>query len=183
MLTPIRNGSGVRGRMVHFVNFPLERLDCCAVVSNLRSWHSILEHEADRAVLMLAQLHQLRSPDEMLASLAAAFRNVTEAAFLRVRMGVVPGGGDGFGADAALPLFILVVIRAKPQRLSSVCLYMERFTTRAQMLTEQGHILKMKLLSWLSEAVGLYGKRTERDGTADCCKASEHRKTPSCDKV
>lgn len=97
--------------------------------------------QADRAVLMLAQLHQLRSPDEMLASLAAAFRNVTEAAFLRVRMGVVPGGGDGFGADAALPLFILVVIRAKPQRLSSVCLYMERFTTRAQMLTEQGYAL------------------------------------------
>lgn len=45
------------------------------------------------------------------------------------------------GADVALPLFILVLLRANPPMFASSLVYMERFTGRARMLTEQGYAL------------------------------------------
>lgn len=98
--------------------------------------------QAERAARALQQLHTLRSPVQMLAELAHAFRLVAEAACLRARLGTAGAGeGEAFGADDSLPLFILVVLRANPKMFSSVLAYAECFTARAQMLTEQGYAL------------------------------------------
>jgi len=99
--------------------------------------------EFRRAARSLRRLHLLRSPVEMLASLARTFQGITEAACVRAAFHTSHGKGvidsASFGADASLPMFILLVLRANPPMLSSVLAYVECFTTRAQMLTEQGY--------------------------------------------
>jgi len=99
--------------------------------------------ELERSAQLLRSLAELRSPAEMLASLAQTFRTVTEAACFRMQLQAAchHKSEQAFGADESLPLFILVVIRANPPKFSSVLDYVEQFTTRAQMRTEQGYAL------------------------------------------
>jgi len=104
--------------------------------------------QASQAVSQLRRLHELRSPTEILAALASAFRVVTEAACLKSQLRVTRGSlgkarsqDDAFGADEALPLFILIVVRANPPMMASVLSYAERFTGREQLRTEQGYAL------------------------------------------
>merc|ERR1712124_42726 len=78
----------------------------------------------------------------MLASLASAFKRVTEAAALTAQFRK-SRSERAFGADELVPLFILVVLRANPPMFNSVLLYTERLTTRMQMLTEQGYALTL----------------------------------------
>jgi len=106
--------------------------------------------QASEAVSQLRHLHALRSPAEILAALASAFRVVTEAACLKSQLTASLDGGllgkarsedDAFGADEALPLFILIMVRANPPMMASVLSYAERFTARQQLRTEQGYAL------------------------------------------
>ncbi|CAE7331641.1 VPS9A [Symbiodinium natans] len=106
--------------------------------------------QAAEAVSQLRRLHELRSPAEILAALARAFRVVTEAACLKSQLTAALDGGmlgkarsedDAFGADEALPLFILIMVRANPPMMASVLSYAERFTARQQLRTEQGYAL------------------------------------------
>uniref|UniRef100_A0A7S0B3X7 VPS9 domain-containing protein n=1 Tax=Pyrodinium bahamense TaxID=73915 RepID=A0A7S0B3X7_9DINO len=88
-------------------------------------------------------MHRLRSPAQMLGELAQAFRGITEAACIRAQVHAAGSGehGDAFGADASLPLFILVVLHANPPMFNSVLTYCERFIPPMQKLTEQGYAL------------------------------------------
>ncbi|CAJ1350940.1 unnamed protein product [Effrenium voratum] len=101
--------------------------------------------QAEQAVELLQTLHSLRSPTEMLEVLAQAFRITTQAACLKAQL--VAGGlcktsqDNAFGADEAVPLFILIIVRANPPMMASVLSYAERFTTRDQQRTEQGYAL------------------------------------------
>ncbi|OLP91022.1 hypothetical protein AK812_SmicGene27340 [Symbiodinium microadriaticum] len=52
---------------------------------------------------------------------------------------------DAFGADEALPLFILIMVRANPPMMASVLSYAESFTARQQLRTEQGYALAQAL--------------------------------------
>lgn len=105
--------------------------------------------QAERTITSLRNLHVLRCPGDMLAALARCFSAVTEAACMhdqlrRSASGTLDsfsGGGDAFGADASLPLFILIILRANPPMFNSVLLYAERFSPRAERLTEQGYAL------------------------------------------
>lgn len=118
--------------------------------------------QAARAAELLRRMHTLRCPSDMLDIMARAFRIVTKAACTRAQLTSVSRTsrgrsftrlssassvsveglqGDAFGADESLPLFILVILRANPPMFSSVITYAERFTDRAQMLTEQGYAL------------------------------------------
>lgn len=100
--------------------------------------------QASEAVKLLQRLHSLRSPNEMLEVMAQAFRITTQAACLKSQLaeGICKTSQDNaFGADEALPLFILIIIRANPRMLDSVLSYAERFTTSDQRRTEQGYAL------------------------------------------
>eukprot|EP00930_Biecheleria_cincta_P027596 TRINITY_DN19356_c0_g1_i2.p1 TRINITY_DN19356_c0_g1~~TRINITY_DN19356_c0_g1_i2.p1 ORF type:complete len:1159 (+),score=199.59 TRINITY_DN19356_c0_g1_i2:187-3663(+) len=115
--------------------------------------------QAFKAADLLRKLHNMRNPVDMLDILARVFRVVTQAACLRSTLMPIQTdvadplqGSDtsksgaraqkeAFGADEATPLFILVVLRANPPMLESVLMYAERFTGRAQRLTEQGYSL------------------------------------------
>lgn len=95
--------------------------------------------QIERAMLLLRGLRTLRSPGEMLDSLAMAFRGLTESACVFSQAGIAEGNDDALGADVSLPLFILVILRANPPMLESVLTYIERFTPKAQLLTEEGY--------------------------------------------
>lgn len=99
--------------------------------------------QVEQSMVTLRRLHKRRSPGDMLEALWRAFRNVTEAACLKAQMG--PRRAErkdaAFGADDALPLFILVIIRANPPMLDSVMLYVDRFLTKEHGVTEQGYAL------------------------------------------
>lgn len=100
--------------------------------------------QASEAVKLLQRLHLLRSPNEMLEVMAQAFRLTTQAACLKSQLaeGICKTSQDNaFGADEALPLFILIIIRANPHMMDSVLSYAERFTTSDQRRTEQGYAL------------------------------------------
>lgn len=97
--------------------------------------------QVQQAMVILRRLCRLRSPGEMLAALAEAFRKVTEAAGLTAQLQAATAAKDqeAFGADDLVPLFIMVVLRANPPMFSSVLAYTEALTTRTQMFTAQGY--------------------------------------------
>lgn len=101
--------------------------------------------QADRAGELLRRLHALRCPGDMLEVLAAASRAVTEAACLKSQLATLAAGrrpgSTAFGADESVPLFILVVLRARPHQFSSVLAYCERFTSREERLSKGGYAL------------------------------------------
>ncbi|CAK9100393.1 unnamed protein product [Durusdinium trenchii] len=100
--------------------------------------------QASEAILLLRKLRILRSPCEILEVIAKAFRITTQAACLKSKLaeGQSKSSQDNaFGADEALPLFILIIIRANPPMLHSVLSYAEHFTTSDQLRTEQGYAL------------------------------------------
>jgi len=106
--------------------------------------------QAGEAVMLLQKLHTLRSPNEMLGLMAQAFRMTTEAALLKSQLaeGICKTSQDNaFGADEALPLFILIIIRANPPMLDSIVSYAERFTTSDERRTQQGYALTQAQLA------------------------------------
>jgi len=95
-----------------------------------------LEHVASD----LRRLHLMPTPGEMLEALEKATRVLTESAAVLVEAGLA-GSSDGVGADVALPLFVLALLCAKPPALESTLRFLERFTSRSQLLTEAGYAL------------------------------------------
>jgi len=81
--------------------------------------------QVEDAVLLLRRLHMLRSPSEMVEALQLASKKVGDAASLKSNLRLTRGE-KAFGTDDLLPLLILVVIKANPERLHSVLEYINR---------------------------------------------------------
>jgi hypothetical protein len=101
--------------------------------------------QVEQAQKLLRRLCRQRSPGEMLAALAQAFRKVTEAAALTAQLHAAAQSRreSAFGADELTPLFIMVVLRANPPMFSSVLAYTECLITSGQRMTEQGYALTL----------------------------------------
>eukprot|EP00927_Polykrikos_kofoidii_P077013 TRINITY_DN74005_c0_g1_i1.p1 TRINITY_DN74005_c0_g1~~TRINITY_DN74005_c0_g1_i1.p1 ORF type:complete len:1270 (+),score=161.96 TRINITY_DN74005_c0_g1_i1:514-3810(+) len=119
--------------------------------------------QAERSARRLRRLYLQKSPGSILAGLAAAFREATEAGSLRAQLLEVATKNSSsdsgrppatLGADESLPIFILLVLRANPPMFCSVLSYAENFASRAQLLTQEGYALTQAhaAVAWIESA-------------------------------